>query len=525
MSLQSHRSTLWNNLDQQWDLIIIGGGITGGGIFNLASRHGIKTLLVEALDFAGGTSSKSSKLVHGGLRYLQNKQFGIVKESVRERERLIKENPDLIQKLGFLFSSYENLGTSYQMLSIGTAIYDLLVPKWEHQIIPKHRVKEWEPLVRMHELTGAVQYFDASVDDSRLVFRVIQDGIIHGGVALNYSKVISLLKNNQGQINGVVLQNQDPELKQGQVELSAKVVINATGPWTDEIRSFVNSTPRLRKQRGSHLIFSREKLPVKQAVTMIHPKDHRALFVIPWEGVTFIGTTDLDQSELTDETTITSQEVEYLLQACDHIFPEQEVTHDDIISTFSGLRPIINSGAKTPGKESRKHEIWDEDGLITITGGKLTIFRVMAADVLNRISPLLGINPQFSYKEQIFETIPIGDKPAHIPLNIWQKFTSKYGTHAYKIAEFFDQNSDQTSPNSKFEICEIKWSLNNEAIVHLDDLLLRRFRIGLCNAEGGIQEILLLRPIIQSELNWDDSRWESELNRYKKLWRKFYYLP
>lgn len=190
---QAWRHNSWSDLQQKWDVIVIGGGITGAGIFNILARHHYKVLLLDAQDFAFGTSSRSSKLVHGGLRYIQNKQFDVVRESVRERERLIKEAPGLVEKLGFLFAGYESLGHSHRALSIGVSIYDLLAPKWEHRTISKQQVTQWEPIIKTAELTGAVQYFDALVDDSRLVLRVIQEGADKGGLALNYAKVSGLL--------------------------------------------------------------------------------------------------------------------------------------------------------------------------------------------------------------------------------------------------------------------------------------------------------------------------------------------
>jgi len=519
------RDTAWSELNQKWDLIIIGGGITGAGIFNLAARKGLHVLLLEASDFAFGTSSRSSKLVHGGLRYLRNKQFDVVRESVKERERLIKEAPGLVNKLSFIFPGFTTDVTSQITMSIGVIIYDLLAPKWDHRILSPNQVFKKEPILRHKELTGANQYYDASVDDSRLVLRVIQDGVRSGGIALNYTKASSLLKNAKNKIIGVIAEDQTPENTHPSLEIQAAVVINASGPWSDEVRKNVNGTPRLRKLRGSHLIFSREKLPINHAVTMLHPRDGRALFAIPWEGVSMIGTTDLDQQDMDKETSITAQEVDYLIDAANFAFPGRNVSCDDVISTFSGLRPVINTGAATPSQESRAHQVWEEDGLITVSGGKLSIFRVMAADVLNYISNRLPGNPKFDHRDQIFEPPPKKPETSNLAPDTWLGLAGRHGQDVIPLLE-------SASPASLTSIqplsnlwAEINWAAKQEAVVHLDDLMLRRVRLGLCLPNGGMDHLGKIKNLIQKELGWSDRRWKKEVSRYQDTWKKYYYLP
>ena len=282
-----YRNQAWDQLQQKWDIVIIGGGITGAGIFNLASRKGLKVLLLEAKDFAFGTSSRSSKLVHGGLRYLKNRQFDVVRESVKERERLIKEAAGLVNKLSFIYPGYRSQSKNQIEMLIGVTIYDLMVPKWDHTLMLRKRVLRDEPFLLDDGLMGANQYYDSTVDDSRMVVRVIKEGVKHGGTALNYAEVTGLLKDKYGEVIGVQVTDNSSDNKGSSLSIQAKVVINASGPWSDEIRKNVNGNPRLRKLRGSHLIFPHQKIPLTQAVTMIHPRDHRALFVIPWEGTTF----------------------------------------------------------------------------------------------------------------------------------------------------------------------------------------------------------------------------------------------
>lgn len=518
------RISTWQHINQKWDLIIIGGGITGAGIFNLAARKGIKVLLLESADFSFGTSSRSSKLVHGGLRYLQNKQFDVVRESVRERERMLKEASGLVHKLGFLFADYSNIGMAHNKLAIGTAIYDLMAPKWEHKVIRQKNVPLWEPLINKNQITGAVHYFDACVDDSRLVLRTIQDGMLHHGEALNYAKVTDFVKSKNGEVIGVLVADQSGILSPEMQEIQGNVVVNASGPWSDIVREGIKGTPKLRKLRGSHLIFSHEKLPIKQALTMIHPKDHRALFAIPWEGTTIIGTTDLDQKEMNSEPRISSEEIEYLLQATRFAFPAITVDESDIISTFAGLRPVIDTGADTPSKESRAHGFWEENGLVTISGGKLTIFRIMAADVLNYISGRLPGSPHFDHQDPVFEKTPDIGKPSFLNDQDWSGLIGRHGLESAKIGNYPQSELIRIQPMSNLW-AELSYSASQEAVVHLDDLLLRRVRIGLCLPNGGLKHFERIKALVQEPLGWSESKWKVELDRYMQIWRNYYYLP
>jgi len=518
------REQTWSDLDQDWDIIVIGGGITGAGIFNMAAQKGLRVLLLEARDFAFGTSSRSSKLVHGGIRYLKNRQFDVVRESVHERERLIHESDGLVDPLAFIFPSYEDNKTDTGMMKLGVILYDLMAPKWQHESLDIADVKLALSAINQNGLMGGVKYIDSRVDDSQLVLRVIMDGIRFGGSAINYARVIDLCKAKNGFVEGVFVQDETNSLQPSQKELNARVVINAAGPWSDILRTKVNGAPKLRRLRGSHLIFSHKKLPINAAVTLLHPRDHRALFAIPWEGRTIIGTTDLDHDLYEDETRITKTEFDYLLEAARYVFPNFPVTEEDIISTFSGLRPIINTNAPTPSKESRAHKVWEEDGLVTVAGGKLTIFRIMSADVLNFCRERLPDQPRFDPHVPCFiHPKPIDKKRAADP--DWIMMAGRLGADAnefFKKAESEDLEKINTMPEFW---AELAWAAENEAVVHLDDLLLRRVRMGLLCPEGGLEKINRIRGLIQKKLDWSDDDWEAEVRRYKAIWRKNYYLP
>lgn len=524
MLTTSWREHTWSQLDQRWDIIVIGGGITGAGIFNMAAQKGLKVVLLEMNDFAFGTSSRSSKLIHGGIRYLKNRQFDVVRESVKERERLIRHSDDLVEPLPFIFPSYQDNARETRMMRVGVVLYDLLAPKWEHRRLESDSVRQFLPVLRDHELVGGVQYSDASVDDSQLVLRVIMDGIRQGGAALNYAGVVGFSRSKSGQVEGVIVRDQTGQLDPPHLELRGNVVINATGPWSDDLRSRINAPARLRRLRGSHLIFPADKLPIQTAVTMVHPRDNRALFAIPWENRIMIGTTDLDHSETEDETRISASEVAYLMEATQYIFPDAAVSEDDIISTFSGLRPVINTGAPTPGEESRAHQIWEEDGLVTVSGGKLTIFQVMAADVLNACRHRLPSEPAFSHKLNPF-IHPRPQTQSELNNPTWQMMAGRLGRD---VKPFFETASaDSLTPIDPLRLlwAEIAWAAKNEAVVHLDDLLLRRVRLGLLLPQGGLNQIQKIRSLSQSQLGWTDEQWEAEVERYHQIWRKNYYLP
>ncbi len=518
------RESTWSSLDQLWDIIVIGGGITGAGIFNMAAQKGLKVVLLEGRDFAFGTSSRSSKLIHGGIRYLKNRQFDVVRESVTERERLIHESDSLVDPLPFIFPDYKENTHETRLMRLGVIAYDLMAPKWQHAYLSEDAVEGFLPALNKHDLIGGIQYYDSRLDDSQLVLRVISDGIRFGGLAVNYAKVIQLCKSKYGHVEGVLVQDETGTQSPTQMELRGNVVINATGPWSDELRREVDGQPKLRRLRGSHIIFSHEKLPINAAVTMLHPRDNRALFAIPWEGRTMIGTTDLDDHSTEDETRIDQLEFEYLMEAARYAFPDFPVTDSDLISSFSGIRPVINTNAPTPSKESRAHQIWEEDGLVTVAGGKLTIFRIMAADVLNFCRERLPDIPKFEHDAPCFiHPEPPSSKALENP--DWMMMAGRLGRDVsdfYVSADPKDLKNIDPIPQLW---AELAWAAENEAVVHLDDLLLRRVRLGLLMPNGGLDEEDRIRALTQQRLGWTNGTWQNEVTRYRNLLKEYYHLP
>ncbi len=517
------REQAWEHIDQTWDVVIVGGGITGAGILREATRLGLKALLVEQKDFAWGTSSRSSKLVHGGLRYLKEGKVRLTLASVQERERLIEEGPGLIDPLGFLLATYKGDFPGKWTYGAGLTVYDLLALQWGHRYYSAEDFQMLAPHIVKSGLVGGWRYGDAQTDDARLVLRVIFEAVTNGAMALNYCRAEEVLRED-GQVIGLRLHDR---VRDRRAEVRAAVVINATGAWADGLREQMGARPRIRPLRGSHLVFPAWRLPLAQAVSFLHPLDRRPVFLFPWEGVTLVGTTDLDHGQpLNAEPHITPDEVAYLMAAVEAQFPSLDLTLDDVISTFAGVRPVIGSGKSDPSKESRDHVVWDEQGLLTVTGGKLTTFRKIALDALCAVRRRLPEMPEPR------SDVPVLD-PVDIPLPSAdaldaaqrQRLLGRYGAAAPHLTEAAQPGELEAIPGTETLWAELRWAARSEAVEHLDDLLLRRTRLGILLPEGGREILSDVRAICQRELGWDDARWETEAAAYLELWDCCYSLP
>jgi glycerol-3-phosphate dehydrogenase len=522
MWTRGYRDEVWSQITaEKWDLIVIGGGITGAGILGEAARHGKKALLVEAQDFSSGTSSRSTKLVHGGLRYLRQGQFLVTRKSVKERETLMTEGKGLVDPLGFSLAAFPGDQMPKWMYGVGLAMYDALAWKWAHEAQSKAEIIARIPPLEGSKVQGGYRYFDAQTDDSRLVIRVLREAVRHGGTAINYVRADQLLRTADGKVRGVVLKDMTPDGTSRTAEVEAKIVISATGAWADELRGQLGKEKRLRKIRGSHLTFRADRLPLAEAVSLLHPRDQRAVFAIPWEGVTILGTTDVDHGDLVDEPAISQAETEYLLEAAIKAFPSLELSHTDVISTWSGVRPVIDTGKSDPSKESREHAIWKEDGLLTISGGKLTTFVVMARDALAAAEEELGgLGP----RTRIFDAGP--DEvawPDHLDEAARARLMGRFGP---EIQEILDEGDLARPIDGSIALwSELKHAARTEAVVTLSDLLLRRVRLGLLLPNAGLDELAKIRAIAQPELGWDDAKWEREEKDYRTTWKKAYSSP
>jgi glycerol-3-phosphate dehydrogenase len=519
---KSWRDRVWSELDTNWDMIIVGGGITGAGVFKEAVQAGYKVLLVEAHDFSSGTSSRSSKMVHGGFRYLANGQFRVTYESVHERERLLRDGKGLIDDLEILFSSFPGDKTPGWQLGLGLVLYSAMAGKWQYAHFNPNELERRCPYLSNPELKGAFRYFDASTDDARLTLRIIREAVAAGGIALNYARAIDLCRDQHGKVCGIAIEDQVGEGRT--MEVKTSLVINATGAWVDDLRGKLGRKRRIRPLQGSHLLFPFERLPLEQSVTVFHPDDGRPVFTVPWEGVTLVGTTDIDVGRsLQTDPPIEDQEVEYLLRLVQYAFPEQELDREDVLCTLSGIRPVIDTGKADPSKESREYAVWLENGLLTITGGKLTTFRLMARDVLKAARRLLPqrhrFNPKlplFDYRDGNFNDL------THSTLDpdTLIRLAGRYGVDSPNIFSIAEPGELEYIEGTPYLWSELRWAARAEGVVHLDDLLMRRVRLGLLLPDGARGQLDRIRKIAQPELKWDGLRWQREEAQYLQLWEK-----
>lgn len=524
-TVPSGREDAWSRLtgQGQWDLLVIGGGITGAGIVREAVRRGLTAALVEQHDFASGTSSRSSNLVHGGLRYLEKGQVRLTRALVRERERLISEALGLVNPMGFLYSNYQGVWPPRLPLAALLAAYDVLAGQWKHQYLPRQDYLMLAPHIRRNGLKGGTRFMDATTDDARLVFRIIREAQRERALAMNYVKVEDLLQQG-GRISGVAVRD---VLTDRTAEVKAKMVVNATGPWVDGFRKRKGREKHIRPLRGSHLLFPFWRLPVAQVVALAHPEDGRYVFAIPWQGATLVGNTDLDHKEnLNIEVSITPEEVDYLLTFLKYQFPSLGIGKDDILSTWSGVRPVIGTGIANPSKEKRDHAIWLEKGLLSVSGGKLTTFRLIALDVLRRISPFFPGLDVRDTREPVFRNAPnevFNEKDLDVSSRL--RLAGRYGEEAMDVLQGAKPSEWMRVPGTSTLWAEVRYAARKEQVVHLEDLLLRRTRLGVVLKQGATAWFDRIKTICQEELGWDEARWNQEAESYKALWERCHSVP
>lgn len=496
--------------EQEWDVIVVGGGITGAGIFRQAIHEGYKALLVEQRDFAWGTSSRSSKLVHGGLRYLKQGKVKLVRDSVKERQALLKELPGLVEPLNFLVADYRGQSPNPWLLRAGLATYDTLAGKWEHQWLDREQFILAAPHLNREKLTGGGRFLDAQVDDARLVLRVLLEGEARGGTIANYTK--ASLPHRTGDRTHLTLENGS-----GRQNVCARVVFSATGAWADEFQE--RKPGKLRPLRGSHITFESWRLPLPCAISFTHPEDGRPTFLVPWEGASFCGTTDIDHTDsLSKEPSIQLEEVDYLLRGVQFAVPHLDISKSDIIGSWAGVRPVLSSGKNVdPSKETRDHALWNENGVVTMTGGKLTTFRLMAQEALDTAR---GYLPPPS-TSTLFE-FANPDELEKVP-NSSPRLLGRYGLQTKNLLSVSKEQS--VIPGSRSIWAELVWACRAEHVRHLDDLLLRRTRLGFVLPSGGKKHLATIRKLCQKELGWNTARWEEEQLGYLELWNSAYSLP
>ncbi len=467
-----NRENLISKIEKDlFDVIIVGGGITGAGIALDATTRGMKAALFEMQDFSAGTSSRSTKLIHGGLRYLKQFEFKLVSEVGKERAIVYENGPHVTTPEWMLLPIYKGGTFGKFSTSIGLRLYDFLagVKRGERRhMLSMEETLERAPLLKKEGLLGGGYYVEYRTDDSRLTIEVLKKAVELGATAVNYSKVESFIYEG-GKIIGVNIKDM---LSEKEYPVYARVIINATGPWVDTLREKDRSKSgkTLKLTKGVHLVFNQETFPLKQAI-YYDTQDGRMVFAIPREGKTYVGTTDTFYDEDLINPQVTPEDRIYLLNTIHNMFPSLKIEEQDIESTWAGLRPLIHEEGKDPSEISRKDEIWhSESGLITVAGGKLTGYRKMAEVIVDRIVPLLRNQTNKKYLSCQTKHLPISGGDIKVSdfqtfvsdnigkltlLQIDERFAEKlirmYGSNVHKVMEFIkkadgDRKSIQLPP-------------------------------------------------------------------------------
>ncbi len=512
------REQAWDALSRPFELVVIGGGITGAGVALEACRAGLRTCLLEGHDYAWGASSWSSKMVHGGLRYLKQGDVRLTLDSIRERKRLLREARGLVNPLTFILPVQAGRRAEKLLLTSGLWAYDLLACEHRHASLTTSALLERVPFLNDQGLNGGLTFQDGVTDDARLVLAVLQEALHHGAVLLNACPVLDITAAN-GRVNGVVVQD---TLSGRTRQVSSRAVVNATGAWADRVCRLRSQSLDLRPLRGSHLVFRAKDLPVPCSVAVPHPGDQRPVFAFPWEQATVVGTTDLDHDQPLDHPAkMERAELNYLLDGLRAWFPGLDLRPGMIVSSFAGIRPVLAHRGREPSREPRRHVVVDHQGLITVTGGKLTTFRLIARDALRAAQDHLGPLRMVPARNPLFSRLEwVQDSTAGLPLDHCSRLQARYRLDFPGL-----QKSMRTSgqvPGTDLLWDELRWAARHEQVLHLEDLMLRRTRLGLLLDRGGLDCLPAVADICAQELGWDQARCRTETQSYLQLWSGFY---
>ncbi|HUI76564.1 MAG TPA: FAD-dependent oxidoreductase [Bryobacteraceae bacterium] len=501
------RSEMWRRFRARtnpWDIIVVGGGATGVGVALDGATRGYDVLLLEQSDFGKGTSSRSTKLVHGGVRYLEQGNVALVMEALKERGLLAQNAPHLVRNLGFVVPNYDWWEAPFY--GIGLKLYNLLAGKYgfgASRILSQEETLERLPTLNPQGLRGGVMYFDGQFDDSRLLINLVATAFEQGAVLLNYARVTGLTQDADGFVDGVTFC--DTEAREDFVA-KGKVVINATGPFTDAVRRMAGDAiePIIAPSQGIHLVFDSSFLPGESAIMVPRTTDGRVLFAIPWHGHTLVGTTDTPVSEAALEPVAMEQEVAFILQTAS-LYLAKRPSRADVLSVFAGIRPLVRSGATgNTAALSRDHTIRIENsGLVTICGGKWTTYRHMAEDCVDQAATLgrLPEKPCVTAHLNIHGFHPNAERFGALRV---------YGSDAPAVRQLMGSDAslaEPLHPELPYTGAEVVWAAREEMARTVEDVLARRTRALFLNARAAIAMAPRVADLLAQELGHDE-RWK-----------------
>lgn len=484
-----------------WDMIVIGGGATGVGIAVDAASRGYQTLLLEQSDFGKGTSSRSTKLVHGGVRYLEQGNISLVMEALKERGLLLQNAPHLVRDLGFVVPNYEWWEAPFY--GLGLKLYNLLAGKYgfgTSRILSRQETLDRLPSLKPEGLRGGVIYFDGQFDDSRLLIHLVFTAWEQGATLLNYAAVTGLQRDAQGFVNGVTARDMESGEEFG---AEARVVINATGAFSDGVRRMAgrDAKPMIAPSQGIHLVFDRSFLPGDNAIMVPHTSDGRVMFAIPWHGHTLVGTTDTPVPEAALEPVATENEIDFILGTAS-LYLAKKPTRADVLSVFAGIRPLVRSqDIGNTAALSRDHTIHiDQSGLMTICGGKWTTYRRMAEDCVNQAATLGQLPDRACVTQELRIHGGLAGVEKTDPLRV-------YGSDAAGIRDL--DRHDRLHADLPYTEAEVIWGVRHELAQTVEDILARRTRALFLNACAARDMAPRVAALMAGELG-RDQRWIDE---------------
>lgn len=507
---------------QRFDLIVIGGGITGCGVAYEAAARGARVAVLEQGDFAVGTSSRSTKLIHGGIRYLKQFDLRLVREGVQERQNLIEAAPYLVQPIRFVYPIHEGDPDSLLALRMGLLVYDWFAGKrnlLRHQVFPGKSILQEEPLLKEEGLKGAALYADCLTDDARLTVEVAKAAARKGAVLVNYMPVRQFLYDDNGLITGVVAADR---LGDGtELRLHASAVLNATGPWVDTVRQLdePGCWRALRPTKGVHIAVRHERLPIRHPVVM-HAADQRLMFAVPRDGFTYLGTTDTDYNGNPEALGVDPADVAYILDATNRTFPTVKLGEDDVMSVWAGLRSLAAASEELgPSQVSRDYRLLtSRSGLVSVLGGKLTAFQAMARSIVKRMLPMLSPQalplelagtPEIPSPAELAE---MGRQHAFLPEDM-QSMLARHGGEVRRVLAYV--GAGLAGGRARLLAAEAAFAVEHEFAVTLSDVLNRRTSQLLFSQDNGTQIMHAVADAMAARLGWDETERQAQIDAYR----------